>query len=58
VLQRAPRVTPIATADHPARARRPMNAVLQPSHELTELLGVEMDWQRGVEDAVVRVGRR
>ena len=51
-----PRVTPIGTSDSPAPARRPHNSVLRPSTELSSILGVELDWERGLERAAVRFG--
>jgi dTDP-4-dehydrorhamnose reductase len=52
---RAPRVTPIGTADYPTPARRPSNSALTPSRELLTAFGVELDWLRGLDSAVQRL---
>ena len=55
-LVRAPRVTAIATSDYPTPARRPANAALLPSIELSSIFNVEFDWMRGLDSAVRRLG--
>jgi dTDP-4-dehydrorhamnose reductase len=56
-LERAPLVTAISTPEYPTAARRPRNAVLQPSAELEALYGVDFDWARGLEMAIERIAR-
>jgi dTDP-4-dehydrorhamnose reductase len=56
-LERAPLVTAISTAEYPTAARRPRNAVLQPSTELRALYGVDFDWARGLDRAIERIAR-
>ena len=54
-LLRAPLVTAISTAEYPTPARRPRNAVLQPSTELRALYDVDFDWARGLDLAIERI---
>jgi dTDP-4-dehydrorhamnose reductase len=56
-LKRAPLVTAISTAEYPTAARRPRNAVLQPSAELKALYDVDFDWGRGLDRAIERIAR-
>jgi dTDP-4-dehydrorhamnose reductase len=56
-LERAPLVTAISTAEYPTAARRPQNAVLEPSAELKALYGVDFDWARGLDIAIERIAR-
>jgi dTDP-4-dehydrorhamnose reductase len=56
-LKRVPLVTAISTAEYPTPARRPRNAVLQPSAELKALYDVDFDWGRGLDRAIERIAR-
>lgn len=56
-LTSAPLVTAISTAEYPTPARRPRNAVLQPSAELRALYDVDFDWARGLGLAIDRMAR-
>jgi dTDP-4-dehydrorhamnose reductase len=48
IAQRAP-VHAIGSDGYVTAARRPANAVLQPSTELKRILGTEMDWRPGLD---------
>lgn len=52
LLPDSPPVLPIATADYPTAARRPRNGVLAPSVALNTLIGRDLDWREGLEQAL------
>lgn len=52
LLERPPAVAPITTSEYPTPARRPMNAVLEPSRAFQEALAVSPDWRRGLDRAL------
>jgi dTDP-4-dehydrorhamnose reductase len=48
LIERVPRVTPIATADYPTRAKRPRYSVLNTT-KIRDTFGVDLpDWQEGL----------
>ncbi len=53
LIAAAPQVREISTAEYPTPAKRPMNAVLEPSGEFQAQLGIRPDWTSGV-DRVLR----
>ncbi len=57
VLDRAPRVVPIASADYPTRATRPAYSVLD-SAGLKSAFGLELpDWRAGLDEVLAGIAR-
>ena len=50
-----PLIDAIATVDYPARARRPMNSVLEPSQALQHALQSAPDWRAGLDEVLRRL---
>ncbi len=55
LIDRLPEVEPITTSDYPTAATRPMHAVLKPSQEFIDALGVELDWQADLDVMLERL---
>jgi len=55
LIDRLPEVEPIATSDYPTAATRPIHAVLKPSQEFVQALGVEVDWHGGLDVMLERL---
>jgi dTDP-4-dehydrorhamnose reductase len=52
LIERVPRVTPIATADYPTRAKRPRYSVLDTT-KIRDTFGVDLpDWRKGLHDVI------
>jgi len=51
IAKRVP-VRAVTTAEYPTPARRPANGALEPSVELEQVLGIAMDWQKGLTAAL------
>ena len=57
LVDRVPRVTPIATADYPTRAKRPRYSVLDTT-KIRAAFGVELpDWKEGLRDVIGELAR-
>jgi dTDP-4-dehydrorhamnose reductase len=57
LLERAPRVAPIATSDYPTRAQRPRYSVLDTS-KIRTAFGVDLpDWKKGLRDVIEELAR-
>ena len=55
LIDRLPEVEPIATSDYSTAAARPMHAVLKPSQEFIQTLGVDLNWRAGLEVMLERL---
>jgi dTDP-4-dehydrorhamnose reductase len=55
LIDRLPEVEPIATSDYPTAAARPIHAVLEPSQQFIRALGVDLDWQAGLDVMLERL---
>jgi len=55
ILERAPRVDEITTADYPTRARRPANSRLDSSLAVKELGLAPPDWREGLEETLKEI---
>ena len=56
LIERAPRVTAITTADYPTRAKRPAFSVLDTT-KLHDAFGIDLpDWQVGLDDTIAGLG--
>jgi len=55
LIDRLPEVEPIATSDYRIAATRPMHAVLKPSHEFIQALGVDLDGQADLDVILERL---
>jgi dTDP-4-dehydrorhamnose reductase len=52
LIERAPRVVPIATADYPTRAKRPRYSVLDTA-KIRDTFGVDLaDWKKGLRNVI------
>lgn len=58
LVARVPVLAPITTADYPTPARRPANSILEPSRGFLAHLGVTVDWQAGLRNALDRLSHR
>ncbi len=57
LIERAPRVTPITTADYPTRAKRPRYSVLDTT-KIRDTFGVDLpDWRKGLHDVIGELAR-
>jgi len=54
IAKRVP-VRPISTAEYPTPARRPASSALEPTTELTQALGLAIDWKQGLATALTKL---
>ena len=58
LLDRAPHVRAISTAEYPTPAMRPLRAVLAPSKDLLDALGGLPDWRTGLVHAISKLSKQ
>ena len=58
LIARVPRISPIATADYPTRAKRPSYSVLDTA-KIRETFGVHLpDWKKGLREVIGELAKR